>query len=256
LILATGGPGMVRAAYASGTPAIGVGSGNAPTFISASADVERAAQAIVLSKSFDNGLICGSEHNLIVDASRRTEFVAALERAGAAVLTPAETGRFGMVFNDERTGFRPEVVGQAATLIAHTLGIAREWPIKLLVVPTELAEAGPLAGEKMAPVVSLFTTDGDDEALDLSLRLLANQGAGHTAIIHAEDESLVERFSRVIPASRILVNSPGSHGVCGITSGLSPSFTLGCGTFGGTSTTDNVSYRHLQNIKRLARVIS
>lgn len=256
LILATGGPGMVRAAYSSGTPAIGVGSGNAPTWVTSTASLREAADAIVLSKSFDNGLICGSEHNLLVDTSVRDDFTAALEAAGAAVLSPEEVTRFlTAALNDEQTGFRLEVIGQSAALIADVIGITRDFPIKLIVVPYEFDPGSPLAGEKMTPILSLFTVDGEHEGLQLSKQLLAKQGSGHTAIIHSSDEALIERFGLEMPASRILANSPGSLGVCGVTSGLEPSFTLGCGTFGGNSTTDNVTYRNLRNVKRLAHAV-
>lgn len=253
LVLATGGPGMVRAAYSSGNPAIGVGSGNAPTWVAADADPHTAAAAIVMSKSFDNGLICGSEQNLLVDDSLRQPFVDALEGAGAAVLSEEERDRFlGAALTEDGSAFRMELIGQSAGVIAGFLGISREHDITLIVVPAQVDLHSPLAGEKMAPVLSLFGVDGDDQAIELSKALLAKQGAGHTAIVHSDDPARVQRFGAEMPVSRILVNSPGSHGVCGITTGLEPSFTLGCGTFGGNSTSDNVTYRHLQNIKRLA----
>ncbi len=254
LVLATGGPGMVKAAYSSGTPAIGVGSGNAPTWITSTADVEAAAMSVVVSKSFDNGLICGSEHNLVVDAAVRDAFIAALEGAGAAVLDPAETARFTAGAIVDGTALRPEMSGQAAARIAAALGITRPYDIRLLVVPADLEQGGPLAGEKMAPLLSLFTVQGEEEGLAACLHILGAEGTGHTAIIHSRDQALIDRFGAAMPASRILVDSPGSQGVCGLTTGLTPAFTLGCGTFGGNSTTDNVSYRNLQNIKRLAVV--
>jgi len=258
LVLATGGAAMVRAAYSSGTPAIGVGPGNTPTWVTAGADAERAAQAVVLSKSFDNGLICACEHNLVVDASVRERFVAALQAAGAAVLTPSESRRFvATVADPSGHGFRAEVIGQSADRIAAFIGVKREYPIQLLVVPTEGATAeNPLAGEKLSPFLSLFTVSGVEEGLATCKALLAVDGAGHTAVIHASDPATIDRFAREIPAGRILVNSPALHGAIGNTSGLVPSFTLGCGTFGGNSTTDNVSYRNLINVKRLAHYVA
>lgn len=254
LVLATGGPGMVRAAYSSGNPAIGVGQGNAPAWVAADADVQAAAQAIVMSKSFDNGLICGSEHNLVVDRSVREPFLEALESAGAAVLRDAgERERFlAAVLTEDGSAFRPEALGQTASLIAGFLQIERDYDIKIIVVPTEVDLTNQMTGEKLTPVLSLFDVDGDDEAIALSKQLLEKQGTGHTAIIHSNDPSRVERFGAEMPVSRILVNTAGAHGVSGITTGLEPSFTLGCGTFGGNSTTDNVGFRNLQNIKRLA----
>ena len=257
LILATGGESMVRAAYSSGTPAIGVGPGNAPAWVCADADLAHAARSVVLSKSFDYGLICGAEHNLVVDASVRDDFVEELERAGAAVLDPDEAKRFGAAALDpERGGFRMETVGQSAERIAGAVGIERDHPVELIVVPVEdLDTEHPYAGEKLAPILSLFTVDGDEEGLDVARALLESEGTGHTAVIHTSSRERARRFGEAMPASRILVNSPGSQGVCGITTGLRPSFTLGCGTFGGNSTTDNVSWDNLINRKRLAHFV-
>jgi len=253
LVLATGGPGMVRAAYRSGTPAIGVGSGNAPAWIAADADPSAAAAKVVLSKSFDHGLICGAEHNLVVDATIRDAFVDALETSGAAVLDEAERTRFlAAALTDDGSGFRPQLIGQAAALLAAAVGVQRPYPIKLIIVPCDADLASPLTSEKMGPYLSLFTVDGDKEAIELSLALIHKMGSGHTAIVHTADDARAARFAAVMPASRILVNSPGSHGVFGITTGLEPSLTLGCGTFGGNSTTDNVTWRNLINTKRMA----
>ena len=254
LILATGGAGMVKAAYSSGKPAIGVGPGNAPAFVCADADLDRAADAIVRSKSFDNGLICGAEHNLVVDARVRSSLIRALERHGAAVLTADEARQFSAKAVDTRRNtFVPQLVGQDARTIAQLVGIQRPYAIRLLVVETESTdETNPYAGEKMAPLLSMFTVSNEEAALALCRTLLGHGGIGHTAIIHTRNNQLIERFADEMPASRILVNSPGSQGCCGITTGLDCSLTLGCGTFGGNSTTDNVSYRHLLNIKRIA----
>lgn len=257
LILATGGSGMVRAAYSSGTPALGVGPGNAPAWVRPDADLQAAAYSVILSKTFDYGLICGGENNLVVDAAVRAPFVEALVAQGAAVLSDEEARRFSKVVVDPETGhFRPQIVGQAAARIAGAAGIERDYEIRLVVVPTEDPSwENPFAGEKMAPLLSLFTVDGDEEALALCKRLLVQEGTGHTAVIHTADEAMARRFGAEMPASRILVNSPGTQGVVGLTTGLEPSFTLGCGTFGGNSTSDNVTYRHLFNVKRLARYV-
>lgn len=254
LVLATGGASMVRAAYSSGTPAIGVGPGNAPTLICADADLQHAAYSVVLSKSFDNGLICGSEHNLVVVESARAGLVEALTASGAAVLTEAETARFveGAVVPG-KGAFRRKLIGQSAAAIAEQLGIERDYEIKLIVVPTEgVGPDNALSGEKMAAFVSLYTVADERAGIELSLDILRHQGLGHTAIIHSTGQDWIDAFGRAMPASRILVNSPGSHGVVGLTTGLTPSLTLGCGSFGHNSTTDNVTYRHLLNIKRVA----
>jgi acetaldehyde dehydrogenase/alcohol dehydrogenase len=254
LVLATGGPAMVQAAYRSGTPAIGVGPGNAPVLISADADVGHAARSAVLSKSFDNGLICGAENNLVVEASVRARLIEELERHGAAVLAAEETERFLRAAVDPQTRrFQPRIIGQDAATLAELARIQRRYPIQLLVIPTgAVAAENYLAAEKLAPVLSLFMVADADEGLKVCRRLLEIDGRGHTAIIHTQDVDLIQRFAAEMPASRILVNSPGTQGVLGLTSGLTLSMTLGCGTFGGTSTTDNVTYRHLLNIKRIA----
>ncbi len=254
LILATGGPSMVRAAYSSGTPAIGVGAGNAPAWICADADLSAAAQMVIQGKSFDNGVICGSENNLVVDTSVRQAFIEMLEAHDAAILTPDETNRFtAQVFDLEQGGLRKSVVGQSAQSIAQSAGIRRSKDISMIVVLVELEELPGLYGrEKLVPILSLFTVDGEAEGLKVCKQILLNQGRGHTAIIHTRNHDLAKRFALEIPASRILVNSPGAHGCIGLGNGLTPSLMLGCGTFGGNSTTDNVSYTHLLNIKRLA----
>lgn len=256
LILATGGAGVVKAAYSAGTPALGVGPANTPVLICADAHLDAAAAAIVSSKSFDNGLVCGAEHNLVVVAAVRDRFGTSLECAGAAVLTVSEARQFtATVLHADGRHFRPRIVGQSAQALASMAGIAREHPIRVIVVPADVDFASPYAGEKLAPVLSLFTVRDAEEGLALCRDLLRHHGTGHTAIIHTSDAALSERFALEMPASRVLVNSPGTQGVVGLTTGLAPSLTLGCGTFGGNSTTDNVTYRNLMNIKRLAYYI-
>jgi acyl-CoA reductase-like NAD-dependent aldehyde dehydrogenase len=254
LILATGGSGLVKAAYSSGKPAIGVGPGNAPAWIAADANLEWAAQSVVWSKSFDNGLICGAEHSLVVDARVAASFAAALERRGAAMLTPQERDQFVRCAIDSDTGsLRRNLIGQSASAIADAVGISRSHAVELLVVSAHIGRLDAFAtGEKLAPVLSMFQVNGDDEALALCESLLDTVGAGHTAIVHTADQARIERFARTMPVGRILVNTPGAQGCCGMTTGLECSMTLGCGTFGGNSTTDNVTFRHLMNIKRIA----
>ena len=253
LVLATGGASMVKAAYRSGTPTIGVGPGNAPTLICEDADLQHAADCVVMSKSFDNGLVCGSENNLVVVEPVRDAFVAALKKAGAAILTPHEVRRFTeAAVVAAKQQFRNEVIGQSAATIAAAAAIVRDYPIQLIVVPADPASDEVYAREKMAPILSLFTVADVQHGIDLSLELLHQEGTGHTAVIHTQDADTINRFAAAVPASRILANSPASHGVIGFTTGLMPSLTLGCGTFGSNSTTDNVSYRNLLNIKRLA----
>jgi acetaldehyde dehydrogenase/alcohol dehydrogenase len=148
---------------------------------------------------------------------------------------------------------RREILGQPAQAIAQAAGIRRDLPIRVLVLPLPLEQVdGPYGREKLAPLLSLFTVQGFEPGLEVCRRLLANQGAGHTAVIHTGDQRLQQRFAEELPASRILVDGPATHGCIGVGNGLTPSLTLGCGTFGGNSTTDNVTYTNLLNIKRLA----
>ena len=260
LILATGGSGMVKAAYRSGTPALGVGPGNAPVYVAADGDIAAAAASIVASKPYDNGLICGAEHNLVVDESIRDAFVAALDRHGAAVLNPAEVERFcSKVIRSDRQVFASKVIGQSAQTIASLAGIERAYPIRLIVMPVSVDEVDKrtaLAKEKLAPLLSLFAVGGEADAFALCRAILAVEGAGHTAIIHTRSPERAGRFGLAMPAGRILVNVPAVQGISGIATGLVPSYTLGSGTFGGNSTTDNVSYRNLQNLKRLAYAVT
>jgi acyl-CoA reductase-like NAD-dependent aldehyde dehydrogenase len=256
MILATGGTAMVKAAYSSGTPAIGVGPGNAPAWVCADADVEEAARMVVASKSFDHGIICGSENNLVVDESVRETFIGALRQAGAAVLDDAECERLARVAFDGEHLSR-SVLGQAATAIAAQAGIEVPADTRVLVAPLpRQAVPGPFGREKLAPILSLFTVDGQDDGIGLCRQILGNGGSGHTAVIHTRSERLQLSFAQQMPVSRVLVNISAAQGCIGVGNGLTPSFTLGCGTYGRTSTTDNVTYTHLINVKRMARPLA
>ncbi len=255
LILATGGPGMVKAAYGSGTPAIVAGPGNAPCWVSAKADVAAAAKLIVDSKSFDNGIVCGSENNLLVDRSVRSALLGALEREGAVVLRSEEIGPFtDTVFDRDGGALRKCFVGQPAARIGAAAGLSRTEAARLLVMPLERSQVdSPMTSEKLAPVLSAITVRGPDDAIDLARHILLHRGGiGHTAIVHSNDDDEIRRFGAQVPASRILVNDRGSQGCIGLTNGLTPSLTLGCGTGGGGSTTDNISFQHLMNVRRIA----
>lgn len=251
-ILATGGPSMVKSAYQSGTPAIGVGKGNAPVWICADADLSRAAQSVVSSKSFDNGIVCGSENNLLVDASIADEFVQKAEQEGAVLLTPAELKRLlSEVFASGRLG--EQFVGRSAAEICELIGVERNYPIRLILAPVAEGDIhSPLLKEKLAPVLSLSLIHDDAQALKLARDILNNEGAGHTAIIHSADKNRIRRFGETVSVSRVLVNTSGTLGCIGAANGLCLSWTLGCGTQGGGSTSDNVTYTHLLNTKRIA----
>jgi acyl-CoA reductase-like NAD-dependent aldehyde dehydrogenase len=254
LILATGGSSMVKAAYSSGTPAIGVGPGNTPVLIASDADLPSTVGKILLSKPFDNGMPCGSEHNLVVVSTQREHFIQECERQGAAVLDNNEADRFtAHMVDDKARRFIPDFIGRPAAEIASHCTIHRPYPIDLIIVPAdELDSDNPYAREKLMPVLSLFTAGDDDDGVEKCRALLMIDGCGHTAAIHSSNTELIQRYGKAMPASRILVNSPCVHGLIGLTTGLLLTATLGCGTFGGTSTTDNVTYTHLQNVKRLA----
>jgi acyl-CoA reductase-like NAD-dependent aldehyde dehydrogenase len=254
LILATGGTSMVKAAYSSGTPALGVGSGNAPVLICSDADLSTAAQAIVQSKSFDNGVICASENNLVVVASIRYDFIKMLEANGAIVLTADERNRLTtQVLDPDLASLKRSIVGKSAQFITKTAGIRQNGDFRLIVVPIRRNELqGPYGHEKLAPILSLCVVNDEAEGFQVCQQILTNQGRGHTAVIWTQNQELIEQFGLEIEASRILVNVAASLGCAGVGTGLTPSLTLGCGTFGGNSTTDNIGYTHLLNIKRLA----
>jgi acyl-CoA reductase-like NAD-dependent aldehyde dehydrogenase len=252
LVLATGGPSMVKAAYSSGTPAIGVGAGNAPAWIAPDADLENAAQAVIASKSFDNGVICGSEQHLVVDASVADEFRRKLAENGAAVLSDAETEQFVAGAFEAHGDLKMWLVGQSAERLAQEAGLDKPGA-RLIVFEADASKPeGAQARERLAPVLSFFTVSGDDEAMALSKALLEYEGTGHTANIHTKDMERARRFADAMPASRVLVNVPSAHGCCGIATGLPFTLTLGCGTWGGNITTNNVGHRDVRNVKRMA----
>ncbi|MEA2468261.1 MAG: acetaldehyde dehydrogenase / alcohol dehydrogenase [Thermoleophilaceae bacterium] len=252
LVLATGGPSMVKAAYSSGTPAIGVGAGNAPCWVAADANVDRAAQSVILSKGFDNGVICGSEQHLVVDASVADEMRAKLAEHGAAVLSDAETEKFVAGAFEPDGDLKMWLVGQAAERLAEEAGLSKPGA-KLIVFEADASKPeGAQARERLAPVLSFFTVDGDDQAMQLCKSLLDYEGTGHTANIHTEDPDRMKRFADAMPASRVLVNVPSAHGCCGIATSLPFTLTLGCGTWGGNITTNNVGHRDVRNVKRMA----
>jgi len=257
LILAIGGPALVKAAYQSGTPAIGVGAGNAPVLVCTDADLSLAARNIVMSKPFDNGLACCSENNLIVVESRREAFKATLEQYGAAVLSEEEKQRLLAVIVDPSTNrLLPSISGQAAAAIAEQAMIRRSYRIQVLVVPThDVSKHNALVHEKLVPILSLLSAADEQAGMEICEAILALDGSGHTAIIYTHTSRLTQEYAARMPVSRILINAPGAQGGMGIMTGLQPSMALGCGTFGGTSTTDNITYTHLLNMKRVAYTI-
>ncbi|MCG8614478.1 MAG: aldehyde dehydrogenase family protein, partial [Pseudomonadales bacterium] len=252
-ILATGGPSMVKSAYQSGTPAIGVGKGNAPVWICKDANIENAVQCVVNSKAFDNGIVCGSENNLLVDQSIRHEFIDLAIQTGSAYLNEDEIQRLLITLFTPHGKLQEHWVGQTAEKICTAAQITRDYPIKVILAPVVAFDLhSPLLREKLIPVLSIMFTESDDQALTWAKQILSTEGEGHTAIIHSESRKNVRAFSQAVTVSRVIVNTPGTLGCIGAANGLQLSWTLGCGTFGGSSTSDNVTYTHLQNTKRIA----
>lgn len=256
LVLATGSTALVRAAYSSGNPAIGIGPGNVPVFIGKTADVPFAVEQIFLSKTFDNGTICASEQALVVRKCHVEEVKHQLKRRKAYFLTPDEIKRLEPVaFNTASKVMRVEVIGQPAPVIANMADI--EVPPDTTLLIAELREVGiqsPLSLEILAPILAFYEAEDIDQAIDLCRRINFNGGLGHTISIFSNNEERIHYFASVMNAGRILVNTPASHGALGGTyNALQPSMTLACGSGGKNITTDNISARHLLNIQRIAR---
>ena len=254
LILATGGTGMVKAAYSCGKPALGVGPGNVPCYIEKSAKLKTSVNDLVMSKSFDNGMICASEQSVIVDKEIHEEFEKLMKEAGCYFLNADETKRLRekMFDEDKLNSF---VVGKSPYFIAKMADIEVPKDTKVLV----LKENGvgieyPFSKEKLSPVLAYYVVKDSKEGIDLAEKLIEFGGMGHSAVIHSEDENVIQEFSERVKVGRIIVNSPSTHGAIGdIYNTNMPSLTLGCGTFGGNSTTSNVSSVNLINIKRVAK---
>lgn len=256
LILATGGASMVRAAYSSGTPAIGVGAGNVPVFVERSADLAFAAEQIVLSKTFDNGTVCSSEQAVVVESCSAEGLRGELEARGAYFLSPEEIVRAGpAVFDREKRVMRVEIIGKPAVEIARTAGIAVPEGTRLLIAPLkQVSDEQVLAAEILAPVLAWYEAKDFVQAISLCVDLNFHGGIGHTVSIYSNDEAKIRQFAHEMNAGRILVNTPSSQGGIGyLFNTLHPSLTLGCGTWGKNSTTDNVTARHLINVNRIAR---
>ena len=254
LILATGGSAMVRAAYSSGTPAIGVGAGNGPAYLHPSCDLKQAAADIIRSKTFDNGVICASEQSIIVHRSMATEAEKELQRQGVYILSENEGKKVAaMLFRGNGT-MNPQIVGKTAGEIAQMAGLSSEAQMAKVLAARETGAGAkfPYSMEKLCPVLGLYHVENEDEALSLSCDILEHEGSGHTFSIHAEDEAVIERFSLEVPVSRFLVNTPAALGGIGETTGLFPALTLGCGAVGGSSSSNNIGPMDLINIRRVA----
>jgi len=253
VILATGGIGLVRAAYSSGKPAFGVGPGNVPVFIERSADVAKAVQDILTGKTFDNGTICASEQAVICDAPVEKAVREQFKAQGAHFLSAAEAEQLGKVVATPQRSLNPAIVGRSVEVIAKMAGLNVPPGTRCL-----LADVGgvgrefPLSMEKLSPILAFYVVDGISRGAERSYEVLRYGGMGHTAGVHTRSREAAVRFGAEMPASRITVNTPTTHGAIGFSTALPPSMTLGCGSWGGNVTSDNVSPLHLLDIKRVA----
>jgi acetaldehyde dehydrogenase (acetylating) len=253
VILATGGMGLVRAAYSAGKPAYGVGPGNAPCYIERSADLKKAANDIVIGKTFDNGVLCSSPNSVVVDESIAEESRRAFQALGAYFLNQDETSALGAALVTPQRLPNPTLVGRSAAAIAAKVGIRAPAGTTVLIAPlTGVGRDYPLSIEKLCPVLSWYVVKDWREGCERCIQILRYGGMGHTMAIHSTNEEVILQFGLRKPAFRICVNTPTTHGSIGLTTGLDPAMTLGCGGWGGNITSDNISPRHLLNIKRLA----
>ncbi|WP_052947329.1 acetaldehyde dehydrogenase (acetylating) [Aneurinibacillus tyrosinisolvens] len=253
LILATGGGGLVRAAYSSGKPAYGVGPGNVPVYIEKTAEIAKAVKRIVDSKTFDNGTICASEQAIVVDSNIREMVIREFKNQGAYFLNEEEKRKLEPVISPAPGKLNPGIVGRKAAVIAGMAGLTVPPGTRLLIAEeTSIGKDVPFSLEKLSPVFALYTVNGPREAVDVCEKLLALGGRGHTLALHTTDDEVATLFALRSPVSRIVVNTPAALGAVGATTGLMASLTLGCGTFGGNITSDNLTAHHLMNIKRMA----
>ena len=253
VILATGGMGLVRAAYSAGKPAYGVGPGNAPCYIESSADVRKAANDILIGKSFDNGVLCSSPNSVVVDQAVEAEARRQFLDQGGYFLSPAEADALGRQLVTPQRLPNPAFVGKSATYIARQVGLTVPANTRALIA--ELKGVGrdfPLSFEKLCPVLSYYVVKDWREGCERCKEILRYGGMGHTMSIHSQNDAVILEFGLHKPAYRICVNTPTTHGSIGLTTGLDPAMTLGCGGFGGNITSDNITPRHLINVKRVA----
>lgn len=252
LILATGGPAMVKAAYSSGKPAYGVGPGNVPVYVHQSADLSQAARQIVESKSFDYGTICASEQAVVVDETIKQDFLNELQKSGAYLLSANEKEKLASVILKGNV-LNASIVGQSPQKLAELAGISIPNEAKILVgEEIEINKTTPFAIEKLSSILAFYTVKDWQEGCEKCMQLLEVGGLGHTLGIHAKEEDIIRAFALKKPASRIIVNSGTTFGAIGVTTGIFPSLTLGCGSYGNNITSDNIGPQHLMNIKRVA----
>ena len=253
VILATGGMGLVRAAYSAGKPAYGVGPGNAPCYVERTADLKKTASDIMTGKTFDNGVLCSSPNSVVVDEAVSEELRREFQALGAYFLNDAEMdGLAGALVTPQRLP-NPALVGKSAAYIAQQVGLKAPDGTTALIAPLKgVGRDYPLSIEKLAPILSWYVVRDWREGCERCIQILRYGGMGHTMSVHSRNEEVILQFGLKKPAFRICVNTPTTHGSIGLTTGLDPAMTLGCGGWGGNITSDNISPRHLLNIKRLA----
>src|SRR5437016_8804831 len=253
VILATGGIGLVRAAYSSGKPAFGVGPGNVPVFIERSADVPKAVQDILTGKCFDNGTICASEQAIVVDAPIEMAVREQFKLQGAHFLNQSEADQLAKIVATPQRSLNPAIVGKSVEVITKIAGITAPPGTRCLMVDVGgVGRDFPLSMEKLSPILAFYVADGLERGAERSYEVLRYGGMGHTAGIHTRSRDAAVKFGSEMPASRVTVNTPTTHGAIGFSTALPPSMTLGCGSWGGNVTSDNVSPLHLMDIKRVA----
>lgn len=253
MILATGGSAMVKAAYSSGTPALGVGPGNVPAFIERTADVKVAVEKIMRSKGFDYGTVCASEQSIIVETCNEEKARQALIENGGFFLKGQALEKVKAIMERPNGGMNPAIVGRSAQYIADMAGI--EIPDGTTLLLSDEPGVGrkfPFSKEKLTQLMGFYVVNDWKEACELCIQLLENGGLGHTLSLHSNDEDVIRAFALAKPVSRFLVNTPSTHGAVGLSTGLAPSFTLGCGTVGGSATSDNVTPLNLINKRAMA----
>ena len=253
IILATGGIGLVRAAYSSGKPAFGVGPGNVPVFIERTADVPVAVQNILTGKTFDNGTICASEQAVVADAPVAKQVREEFARQGGHFLSAAEAEQLAKVVVTPQRSLNPAIVGRSVEVIAKMAGLNVPPGTRCLMV--DVAGVGrdhPLSMEKLSPILAFYVEDGVERGAARCFEILSYGGMGHTAGVHTRSREVAIAYGREMPASRVVVNTPTTHGAIGFSTALPPSMTLGCGSWGGNVTSDNISPMHLMDIKRVA----
>ena len=253
VILATGGIGLVRAAYSSGKPAFGVGPGNVPVFIERTANVAKAVQDILTGKTFDNGTICASEQAVVCDAPIEKEVREQFRAQGAHFLSASEADQLARVVATPQRSLNPAIVGRSVEVIAKLAGLNVPQGTRCLMADVGgVGREHPLSMEKLSPILAFYVEDGIDRGAARCFEILSYGGMGHTAGIHTRSREAAVHYGAEMPASRITVNTPTTHGAIGFSTALPPSMTLGCGSWGGNVTSDNVSPLHLMDIKRVA----